>query len=43
MEDALASQVQLMPAVITWNDTPPVVPNSDGYYPVAVPGQSIVF
>ncbi len=43
MEDALASQVQLMPAVNSWSDTPPVVPNSDGYYPIAVPGQSIVF
>jgi predicted dehydrogenase len=43
MEDALASEVQLMPATNSWEDTPPVVPNSDGYYPIAVPGQSIVF
>ncbi len=43
MEDALASQVQLMPAQVSWNDNPPVMPNSDGYYPIAVPGKSIVF
>jgi myo-inositol 2-dehydrogenase/D-chiro-inositol 1-dehydrogenase len=43
MEDALASEVQLMPATNSWDDTPPVVPNSDGYYPIAVPGKSIVF
>lgn len=43
MEDALASNLQLMPAVNSWTDTPPVVPNEDGYYPIAMPGQSIVF
>jgi predicted dehydrogenase len=43
MEDALASEVQLMPATNSWEDTPPVVPNSDGFYPIAVPGQSMVF
>jgi len=43
METALASEVQLMPATNSWDDTPPVVPNSDGYYPVAMPGKSIVF
>jgi hypothetical protein len=43
MEDAIASEVQLMPATNSWEDTPPVVPNSDGFYPIAVPGQSMVF
>ncbi len=43
MDVALASEVQLMPAVNKWEDTPPVMPNGDGYYPIAVPGQSIVF
>jgi myo-inositol 2-dehydrogenase/D-chiro-inositol 1-dehydrogenase len=43
MEDALASNVQLMPATNSWDDAPPVLPNSDGYYPIAVPGKSMVF
>ena len=43
MEDALASEVQLMSAANKWEDTPPVMPNADGYYPVATPGKSIVF
>jgi predicted dehydrogenase len=43
MEDALASEIQLMPQNVSWEDTPPVVPNADGYYPVAMPGKSIVF
>ncbi len=43
MEDALASNVQLMPAVNSWSDTPPIVPNADGFYPIAMPGQTLVF
>ncbi len=43
MEDALASDVQLMPAAPSWDDNPPVMPGSDGFYPIAVPGKSIVF
>jgi predicted dehydrogenase len=43
MEDAIASDVQLMPATTSWDDTPPVMPDSDGFYPIAVPGKSIVF
>ena len=43
MEVALASEVQLMQATNSWEDTPPIMPNGDGYYPIAVPGKSIVF
>jgi hypothetical protein len=43
MEDAIASDVQLMPATTSWDDNPPVMPDSDGFYPIAVPGKSIVF
>ena len=43
MEDALASTIQLMPASNKWSDKPPVLPKADGFYPIAVPGQSIVF
>ena len=43
MDVALASNIQLMPASNSWDDTPPVMPNGDGYYPIAVPGKSLVF
>lgn len=43
MEDALASEIRLMPQNVSWEDTPPVLPGSDGYYPIAMPGKSIVF
>ncbi|NJN25296.1 MAG: Gfo/Idh/MocA family oxidoreductase [Cyclobacteriaceae bacterium] len=43
MEDALASQIQLMPASNSWDDQPPVMPGPDGFYPIAMPGKSIVF
>jgi hypothetical protein len=41
-EDALNSSVQLMPAVVSWEDTPPVVPDKNGFYPVAIPGKTKV-
>ncbi len=37
-EDALASEVSLEPAKYAWDAAPPVVPNDDGRYAVAVPG-----
>jgi myo-inositol 2-dehydrogenase / D-chiro-inositol 1-dehydrogenase len=43
MEEALASQIQLMPATNSWSDNPPVMPDAEGFYPIAVPGKSIVF
>ncbi len=43
MEDALASEVQLMSATNKWSDNPPIMPNEDGYYPIAIPGKSLVF
>ena len=43
IDDALASEVQLMSPTNSWDDNPPVMPGDDGYYPVAVPGKSIVF
>jgi len=41
-EDALNSTIQLMPPTVDWNSIPPVLPQADGYYPVAVPGQTKV-
>ncbi|NTS43657.1 Gfo/Idh/MocA family oxidoreductase [Flavisolibacter sp. BT320] len=37
-DKALNSGISLQPAVYAFDATPPVVPNADGYYPVAVPG-----
>jgi hypothetical protein len=37
-EDALASKVQLMPSILTWESEAPVQPDANGGYPVAIPG-----
>ncbi|MCA9188896.1 MAG: Gfo/Idh/MocA family oxidoreductase [Pirellulaceae bacterium] len=40
MEDALNSDVIVSPVekYTSWDDTPPVLPDADGFYPVPVPG-----
>src|SRR5690606_40728948 len=42
-EKALNSGISIMPKEFDWNATPPVVPDADGYYPVAVPGKTKYF
>ena len=42
-DKALNSGLNLQPAKYDFNALPPVLPNSDGYYPVAVPGQTNYF
>lgn len=37
-DKALNSGISLQPAVYAWDAPPPVLPNEEGYYPVAVPG-----
>lgn len=37
-QKALNSGISLQPKVYDWNAAPPVLPNDDGYYPVATPG-----
>ena len=37
-EDAINSQIDLMPETYTWDTMPKVLPNKDGFYPVAIPG-----
>ncbi|HEY3913888.1 MAG TPA: Gfo/Idh/MocA family oxidoreductase [Verrucomicrobiae bacterium] len=37
-EDAINCQVALMPAELTWESQPPVIPDANGNYPVAHPG-----
>jgi predicted dehydrogenase len=41
-EDALNSEINLMPDKLTWDAMPKVLPDKDGFYPVAVPGVSKV-
>ena len=37
-DKAINSGLDLHPKVYDWNAAPPVVPNADGYYPIATPG-----
>ena len=37
-EDALNSNIKLVPDTFSWDANPPVLPNSDGFYPIPVPG-----
>lgn len=41
-EDALKSNIDLMPERLAWDAQPKVLPKADGYYPYAVPGQTVV-
>lgn len=42
-DKALASGISIMPTKFDFNALPPIVPNDDGYYPVAVPGVTKYF
>lgn len=37
-EQALESKEDLVPDNLTWDTPPPVLPDADGWYPVAIPG-----
>ena len=37
-DEALQSNIDLMPEKLAWNALPKVLPNEDGLYPVAIPG-----
>ena len=41
-DDAINSDLSLMPKKFAWDAEPPVLPNKDGYYPIAIPGQTKV-
>lgn len=41
-EDAINSEISLMPEKFAWDANPKVVPDENGYYPIAVPGQTKV-
>lgn len=41
-DDAINSNIDLSPAALAWDANPPILPNEDGYYPVAIPGETKV-
>jgi len=43
MDKAINSGLDINPKIYDWSATPPIVPNADGYYPVAVPGVTKYF
>lgn len=40
-DEAMQSNVDIMPDVYSWNALPKIVPNEDGNYPVAIPGLEV--
>jgi predicted dehydrogenase len=42
-DEAFNSKLQLMPEKVTWDMPPPVVPDGDGNYPIAIPGRTVAF
>lgn len=42
-ETAINSGLSIMPTTFDWKAMPPVLPNADGFYPVAVPGVTKYF
>ena len=41
-DDAINSDLSLMPAKFDWDAPPPVLPDENGYYPIAIPGKTKV-
>jgi hypothetical protein len=39
-DEAFNSNLQLMPETVSWDMPPPVVPDAEGNYPVAMPGRT---
>jgi predicted dehydrogenase len=37
-DKAINSGLDIHPKIYAWDATPPIVPNADGYYPIAIPG-----
>lgn len=37
-DDAIKSQIQIMPSKVTWETVPPTAPDANGFYPIPVPG-----
>jgi len=41
-DEAIASERSIMPETYAWDAEPPVLPNAEGYYPIPVPGETVV-
>lgn len=41
-EEAMKSEMQIMPAEVSWDSQPPTLPDADGRYPIPTPGKTIV-
>lgn len=41
-DDAIKSEIVLMPKDVTWDSTPPTVPGKDANYPIPMPGKTVV-
>lgn len=41
-EEAMKSELNLVPEEFSWDMNPPIMPNEDGTYPIPIPGKSIV-
>ncbi|TVP51738.1 MAG: gfo/Idh/MocA family oxidoreductase [Mongoliibacter sp.] len=42
-DEAINSEINLMPETLAWDASPKILPKEDGYYPHAIPGKSKVF
>ena len=42
-DKAIHSGIDIQPKVYNWNAEPPVLPNEDGHYPIAIPGVTKYF
>lgn len=40
MEEALNADLQLMPEIMSWDSTPPTLPDADGRYAIPTPGKT---
>lgn len=40
-DDAINSQINLFPDTLAWDAKPKLLPNADGFYPIAVPGKTV--
>ena len=41
-EQAINSQISVMPKEFTWEATPPTLPDAEGFYPIPMPGKTRV-
>ncbi len=42
LDDAMASEINLFPEKLAWDASPRVLPDKDGFYPIAIPGKTNV-